>query len=1075
GAPLAAAATGGDAAAPPAAARGRPASDAAQRPGHGTLGPPAHLSGRAREAARRLAGERKQVTVLFADVTGSMDLSERVDPERWREIMDRFFRLLAEAVHRFEGTVDKFTGDGIMAIFGAPIAHEDHAQRACFAALEMRETLGEYAAELRRTEGLNLTARVGINSGEVVVGAIGDDLSLSYTAVGHTVGLAQRMEALAEPGKAYVTETTADLAAGFLDLADLGEFEVKGSRRPLRVFELVGVGSARGRLDVARSRGLTRFVGRAAELAELDSALESAAGGEGTVVGVVADPGVGKSRLCMEFCDRARASGVEVYEAHCQAHTRDLPLLPVLEMVRSYFRIGDRDSAREAREKIAGRMLLLDPELADELPLVFDFLGVPDPERPAPRMEAEARRRRLLEVVGRLIGARGREGAAIMLVEDAHWIDPASEEFLAALAGGVAGTPTLVLVTFRPEFDAAWMGGAGYRTLALDALGGEALDELLDELLGADPSLDGLAEMVRDRTGGNPFFIEEVVRELAESGALDGERGGYRLVRQVDDVAIPRSVQSILAARIDRLDAGAKEVLGAAAVVGKDFSRELAVRASGLDGDAVDAGLAVLAEAEFISATALYPEPEYSFRHPLTREVALGSQLAERLAATHRRAAVAIQELEPDRLEENAALIAQHYDAAGDAFDAAGWYLRAAAWSRTNDQPATLAHVERIRELDDELPDGPDADGLRAVARVFLLGLGWRGGMEGSKMLDVFEEGRAAAERTGNDSALAALHGTATIALTVRGLVGEAIRHIPEALATAERSGDPATLAMVRATSSYPLFLAGRIDEALAAADSLVEQTRDDPSLGSSLGAESPHVWGISFRCLPLAVTGRLDEALAAVTEGEAVARRLGLAETLGWVHSFRLGYDHWYGSRDGALALGHGREAVEIAQEIGSSFSLVVALTWLGEAHRIAAEPEAALVPLEKALEIIESTGAGLDFEVYARWLLALALGDGGRHERAIEEAELAVRLARDRGVELLAPKARIAGARARIGRGGRDDLTRAAVLIAEADEISAALGAPAFEVQLDDCRARLAAAGGDHEGEREALEAGL
>jgi class 3 adenylate cyclase len=1039
------------------------------------LGLPEHLSRKAQASAADLAGERKQVTVLFADVTGSMDLAEQTDPERWRAIMDRFFRILADAVHRFEGTVDKFTGDGIMAIFGAPIAHEDHAQRACFAALEMHKGVTEYAAELRRSEGISLTARVGINSGEVVVGAIGDDLSLSYTAVGHTVGLAQRMEALAEPGKAYATEHTADLAAGFVELRDLGEFEIKGSSLPVRTFEVVGVGSARGRLDVARGRGLTRFVGRAAEMRELEAALASAERGEGQVIGIVAEPGVGKSRLCAEFAETVRERDLEVYEAHCQPHGRNLPLMPVLEMLRSYFRIDDRDPPREAREKIAGRMLLLNPDFAEDLPLVFDFLGVPDPSRPAPRMDAEARRRQLLDVVRRFIGTRNREDPAINLLEDAHWIDPASEEFLAALIEGVPGTRTLVLVNFRPEYSAEWMRRPWYRQLPLASLGDEAVGELLGELLGDDPSLDGLAEMIRDRTGGNPFYIEEVVRELAESGALEGESGAYRLVRQIDDVAIPRSVQSILAARIDRLGGEAKEVLGAAAVVGKDFGREVVARAVGLKGERIDAALDELVAAQFIVETALYPEPEYTFRHPLTREVALGSQLAERRAAIHLRVAEAIRELEPQRLDELAALVAQHYDEAGEALEAAGWYLRAAIWSRTNDQPTTLAHLERIRELDRELPDDAGVDGLRAVSRAFLLMIGWRGGMPESRAREVFEEGRAAAQRTGNDAALANLHGSFAVALGIMGRVSEGVRHGNEALATAAASGDRSTLVAAHSASCYPLYLAGNLERSLETAEALIELSRDDPTLGGGLGIESPYGWGLAFRTLPLASMGRFREALAAATEGEETARRHGFEETLGWVHAFRIGYEHWSGARDGAVALAHARSGVEIAQRIGSSFSLVVALTWLGEAHRIAGEPEQALGPLEQTLELIERSRAGLEFEVYARWLYCHALADAGDSERGIEQGALAAELARERGVKVLEPGARIGEARARVARGRDGDLAAADALLDEAEAIAEEMGAVGNRVHSLIVRARIAADRGADAARLEALESGL
>src|SRR6476469_30287 len=411
---------------------------------------------RTEDEAAPLDGERKQVTVLFADVMGSMDMAERVDPEEWRQIMQRFFSLLSEGVRRFEGTVDKFTGDGIMALFGAPIAHEDHAPRACFAALHIGELVSEYAGELRRAKGLNFSVRIGINSGEVVAGAIGEDDEPEYTAVGHTVGLAQRMEALAEPGKAYLTEHAAKLAEGYLELKGLGEFDVTGASRPIKVFELIGAGSARSRLDLSRERGLSRFVGSAEEMEALEEALERAKEGRGAVMAVVADPGVGKSRLCHEFTERCRARGSEVYEAQGQAHGEAIPFLPVLQMLRGYFGIEDRDSERVAREKIAGRLLLLDPDFSDDLPLVFDFLGVPDPERPAPQVSGEARQRLLRGVIRRLYRVPGRTEVVVNVMEDLHWMAEGSEQIVAEVVPAVEGTATLALVNFRPEYRPEW-------------------------------------------------------------------------------------------------------------------------------------------------------------------------------------------------------------------------------------------------------------------------------------------------------------------------------------------------------------------------------------------------------------------------------------------------------------------------------------------------------------------------------------------------------------------------------------------------------------------------------------------
>jgi class 3 adenylate cyclase len=418
---------------------------------------PKHLAEKILASKSALEGERKQVTVLFADVKGSMELAEQVDAEQWHGIMDRFFQLLAEGVHRFEGTVNQYTGDGIMALFGAPIAHEDHAQRACWAALHLGDGLRRYAEELKRTHGLLFSVRMGLNSGDVVVGRIGDDLRMDYTAQGHTVGLAQRMEQLADPGRAYVTGHTARLVAGYFRLRDLGRFAVKGLREPLGVHELEGAGALRTRLDVARARGLSRFVGRAGELAALEAALEHASAGQGQVVGVVAEAGTGKSRLCLEFVERCRARGIAVREARCVAHGKMLPFLPVLELLRAVFGVPESDSPLEARRKIAGHLLLIDRTLDEVLPIVFDFLAVPDPERPAPPMDPDARQRRLLGVVHRLVHARSAREVGVILFEDLHWIDGASEPFLESLVEAVSGTRTLLVTNFRPEYHAGWM------------------------------------------------------------------------------------------------------------------------------------------------------------------------------------------------------------------------------------------------------------------------------------------------------------------------------------------------------------------------------------------------------------------------------------------------------------------------------------------------------------------------------------------------------------------------------------------------------------------------------------------
>ena len=500
-----------------------------------------------------LEGERKQVTVLFVDVVGSTKLAERTGPEQWRALMERFFEILVEGVHRFEGIIDRFTGDGAMAVFGAPIADEQHALHACHAALYLCHQLAGFSAELRREQGLNLLVRLGLNSGEVVVGVIGEDLDIKYTATGHTVALAKRMEGLAEPGKVYLTQRTASEVRGYFELRDLGDFDVTGVDEPLRVFELTGLGSLRTPLELARAHGLSRFVGRDAETRTLQASLALAQEGNGQVVCVVGEAGVGKSRLLYEFVGHCREQRIEVWDGHCRARGETLALMPLLELLRAYFAIPERDTAGAARDKIAGRVLLLDPTLHEELPLVFELLGVSDPDSPLSRIDPDARRRRLFAVLTRILTARSHHTAVVLVLEDLQWVDPGSAAFIDSLIDALPGTGTLLLVSFRPGYQAPWMQRSYCGRLALAPLAADPSRELLDDLLGVDPSLAGLADQIGDRAGGNPFFIEELVHEFVDDGSLAGQRGAYRLAREIDEEAVPATVQAVIAARLDRL------------------------------------------------------------------------------------------------------------------------------------------------------------------------------------------------------------------------------------------------------------------------------------------------------------------------------------------------------------------------------------------------------------------------------------------------------------------------------------------------------------------------------------------
>jgi class 3 adenylate cyclase len=602
-----------------------------------------------------------------------MRLAERLGAEEWHRVLERVFEILSSAIHRFEGTINQFTGDGVMALFGAPVAHEDHARRACHAALSAMDELRAYAGTLR-ARGLELSVRMGINSGEVVVGKIGDDLRMDYTAQGHCVGLAARMEQLAAPGTLLMTESTARLVEGFFTLADVGVRAMKGVSADIRAFELRGIGPRRTRLDASGLRALSRLIGRETELTWLEGILARAMESNGQVVGVVGEAGVGKSRLCLEFIRRCRARGVAVHEVHCPAHGATVPWLAIRDLMRGYFGLAPDTAADAIRQNVERQLVALDAGFANAVPLVLEILGVGDSGYSPQRATTER-----ASFMRRFCRLQSKNQPGVVLLDDAHWIDPASDELVQVIAASVRGTRTLMLANFRPEYKPAWVGGSHYHQLVLSPLGAEASHELLRDLLGSDVSLGELSARIVERTGGNPFFTEEVVTALAASGSLLGERGAYRLTTPIETLALPATVQALLTARIDRLGENAKDLLRVAAVIGKQFDEPLLREVSGL-GDAHDlnAVLDSLQDEEFFTLVTLSPRPEYAFKHPLVREVAYVSQLGERRAQVHAAVAAALEKLRSDRLGEYASLIAHHWEASGMRFEAARWKRRAA-------------------------------------------------------------------------------------------------------------------------------------------------------------------------------------------------------------------------------------------------------------------------------------------------------------------------------------------------------------------------------------------------------------
>ena len=621
---------------------------------------PRHLAEKILASKAALEGERKQVTVLFADLKGSMELLADRDPEEARKLLDPVLEHMMEAVHRFEGTVNQVMGDGIMALFGAPLAHEDHAVRACYAALRMQASVQRYAEGARREHGVTIRIRVGLNSGEVVVRAIGCDLRMDYTAVGQTTHLAARMEQLADPGAILLTPGTLAHAEGFVRVNALGPMALKGLPAPVDVYELVGVGAVRSRLQAAATRGLSRFVGRDAEIEQLRRALKQAGHGRGQVIAVVGEPGVGKSRLAFELTHSHRVDGWLVLESGSVSYGKATSYLPVIDLLKAYFRIGDRDTYRDIREKITGKILTLDRGLEPALPALLSLLDVPIEDPHWSTLDPSERRQRTLDAAKRLLLREAEAQPLLLVFEDLHWVDAETQTLLDGLVESLPTARMLLLVSYRPEYSHGWGRKTYYLQLRLDPLPPESADELLDALLGTDASLKQLKTRLAANTGGNPLFLEESVRTLVELNALVGERGAYRLAQPVDTLQVPATVQTILAARIDRLPPEEKRLLETAAVIGKDFAYALLQAVT----DEADQGLRPkldhLQAAEFLYETRLFPDLEYTFKHALTHDVAYGSLLHERRRALHARIVAAIERLHGDRLAEHLERLAHH-------------------------------------------------------------------------------------------------------------------------------------------------------------------------------------------------------------------------------------------------------------------------------------------------------------------------------------------------------------------------------------------------------------------------------
>jgi len=918
---------------------------------------PRHLVEKILASQSALRGERKLVTVLFADVARSMELAERVDPEEWHRLLDHLFRILSAGIHRYEGTINQYTGDGIMALFGAPIAHEDHAQRACAAALDLARDLGVLAEDVRRESGLEMAVRMGLNSGEVVVGRIGDDLRMDYTAQGHVVGLAARVQQLAPPGGIAVTEPTVRLAAGFFDFVDRGEQRLKGASAPVRVFELRGPGHIRSRFDRARARGFSRFVGRDRELAVLERSLGEARSGRPTVVLVTGEPGAGKSRLGHELIERA--GSVAIHHARALSHGRMLPFHVIGALARSLFGVDENASPSTIADAVR-HGLGTTPSDPIALDLWLDLLGVSDHVAAASGLDPEARRARLFQSLLDLIRTRARREPTMLWVEDLHWLDSASEAALEMLVDGLlapesAESRILLLATTRPEYRPGWSSRA--EGLSLAPLARQESSALLDDWLGSDAKLASLRAGIEARAAGNPLFVEEMVRSLVERGVLRGDRGAYALAAPIEEITLPETVQAVLASRIDRLGDRDKEVLQAAAVVGQDVPIELLRAVVDAPAPELAASLARLSAAELLGPAE--SADEHTFRHPLAQEVAYRTQLVDRRRMTHAAIARALLGIHGPAAPTHAALLAHHFDEAGERLEAARWHEHAGRRVARSDPADGARHCRRVTTLLAAVPETRETLTLELTSRIALLEIGRIAGIDEGEARDLFEEARAVAERLHDRAGHAFL---LTSYGRLCGLVGDVEQYLAcaeRAMALAEGSDSLLEFEM-RAVLAHAELAVGRLAPARATADRALSDLDRIAGLRDAVARSTAPGLCRVWWALASAHLDRAAEAEAALGSllGEESERVLALYGT----HGFLCEVLRLEGDLPGALA--HGRRAVELAEERGSVFSRVEAAAFLGSAELADGDVTEATSRLERALALARNRRAALWYE---------------------------------------------------------------------------------------------------------------
>ncbi len=990
-------------------------------------------------------GERKRVTVLFADIRNSTGLIERIDPEQAMLRMRPALTAMKDAVDRYDGVVNKVQGDGVMALFGAPRPREDHPVRGCLAALAMQEAVV-------RLGDPDLKIRVGLHTGEVVVQAVENSLYQTYDAAGASVHLANRLEQMAEPGRILFTGDTFTAAKQFVEAKSLGEQTIRGLSTPVEVFELMGIKHAPAS-ELFRSRPrLTPLIGREEQFKVLEAELANTAKGDARVVGIVGEAGIGKSRLCFEFAESCRRQGIRVYEARVLAHGRATPFQPVLELLRDYFGIKAAEPADEARRRVVARLGSI-AAANETLPLVLEFLGLADAASPALKLDPVARKMRLIDLVRDVARSGSRERPVVVLIEDLHWIDPASAEFVEALADAVVGTTTLLLLNFRPDFVAPWMQRSHYRQIGVARLDAARVDELLRDLLGEDSSLVLVCRNIAERARGNPFFIEELVNSLIERGDFEGRRGAYRLAGGIDAIPLPATVEAVLAARIDRLDEPAKQVLQSAAVIGREVPLAILECVTNLQSTDVAQALWQLRRAELLHELPSHEPGLHAFHHPLIQEVAYRSLLHERRRILHGAVARAMEAQFKDARDERAGLLGYHLEQAGELLRAAQALERAAFWFGAHDASQALRSWKKVRQLLTALPPSQSIDFLRMRACGQIVNFGWREGISAEEAASYFEEAKQLALAAGNMRANALILAGYGRILAASGSADEYVAKIREAEALAKGSSDASLDVTLKAIRCHALRLAGWMSDALSVNIEAMSHAHEIGQHDRQLLGFDIELWLAVMRGQILIMLGRVDEAgpyldrvlQTNVDQGDFTHHVASVAYVdLAWAQG-----DAW-------LAEEHASRLSSMAARSGSPYVRVHAQACRGVSHILAGRLDVAVEDLAGALLFARRRKAGLEIEPRILADLANAYRLKGDFADGLRAATEAIAVAAARCARIPACLAHLV--RAEVLWETAEDPTRVRSELKQAQALMDQTGAVIYKPLIHDLKTKLA-----------------